>query len=63
MTRPPNLDPCSVIIENTFNDTFAQRFQTKHTFLIFDVQETLYYLNVAFKNKMPHFKRLVKQGP
>ncbi len=44
--------------ENTSNDTSAQRFRTKHSFLIFGVQETLYYLNVASKNRMPHFRRL-----
>ena len=35
----------SVIIENTSNDMFAKRFRTKHSFLIFGVWETLYYLN------------------
>jgi hypothetical protein len=43
--------------ENTSNDMFAQRFQTKHSLLIFGVHEILYYLNVASKNKMPHFRR------
>jgi hypothetical protein len=43
--------------ENTSNDTSAQHFRTKHSFLIFYVQETLYYLNVASKNRMPHFRR------
>jgi hypothetical protein len=48
--------------ENTSNDTSAQRFRTKHSFFIFGVQETLYYLNVASKNRMPHFRRS-KLGP
>jgi hypothetical protein len=43
--------------ENTSNDTSMQHFQTKHSLLIFGVQETLYYLNVASKNRMPHFRR------
>jgi hypothetical protein len=43
--------------ENTSNDTSAQGFRTKDSFLIFGVQETLYYLNVASKNRMPHFRR------
>jgi hypothetical protein len=43
--------------ENTSNDTSTQRFWTKHSFLIFNVQETLYYLNVVSKNRMPHFKK------
>jgi len=43
--------------ENTSNDTSAQHFRTKHSFLIFGIQETLYYLNVASKNRMPHFRR------
>jgi hypothetical protein len=43
--------------ENTSNDMSTQCFRTKHSLLIFNVQETLYYLNVAFKNRMPHFRR------
>jgi hypothetical protein len=43
--------------ENTSNDTSAQHFRTKHSLLIFDLQETLYFLNVASKNRMPHFRR------
>ncbi len=43
--------------EKTSNDTSAQCFRTKHSLLIFGVQETLYYLNVASKNRMPHFRR------
>jgi hypothetical protein len=49
----------SVITKNTSNDAFAQRFRTKHSLLIFGVQETLYYLNVASKNRLQHFRRLV----
>ena len=47
----------SVITKNTSNDMFAQRFRTKYSLLIFGVHETLYYLNVAFKNEMPYFRR------
>jgi hypothetical protein len=43
--------------ENTSNDTSTQHFWTKHSFFIFGIQETLYYLNVASKNRMPHFRR------
>ena len=47
----------SVITEKTSNDTHAHRFQTKHSLLIFSVQETLYYLNMESRNKMPYFRR------
>ena len=30
-----------------------------HSLLIFGVQETLYYLNVVSRNRMPHFRRHV----
>ena len=46
-----------VITEDTSTDMYVQRFRTKHSLLIFGVQETLYYLNVASRNRMPHFRR------
>ena len=49
----------SVITENTSNDTYMQHFRTKHPLLIFGVQETLYYLNVVSKNRIPHSRRPV----
>jgi hypothetical protein len=44
--------------DNTSTDTFTPHLRTKHSLLIFSVQETLHYLNVASKNKMSRFRKL-----